>query len=103
MNVNLGAGPALFRAGHGRWCHTRCRLPPGSDRPGLTLQASRSGDPGPLPGVLHTPVEATVPVVRAPWKGTPMATKHKPQTDATTDEAREQMRRALQTSMDTRQ
>lgn len=32
-----------------------------------------------------------------------MATKHKPQTDTSTDEAREQMRRALQTSMDTRQ
>lgn len=31
-----------------------------------------------------------------------MATKRKPQTE-TTDEAREQMRRALQTSMDTRQ
>jgi hypothetical protein len=32
-----------------------------------------------------------------------MATKHKPQTETTTDETREQMRRALQTSMDTRQ
>ncbi|SCF31635.1 hypothetical protein GA0074695_5501 [Micromonospora viridifaciens] len=33
-----------------------------------------------------------------------MATKRKPRTEtANTDEAREQMRRALQTSMDTRQ
>ena len=32
-----------------------------------------------------------------------MPSKRKPQTETTTDEAREQMRRALQTSMATRQ
>lgn len=32
-----------------------------------------------------------------------MPSKRKPRTETTTDEAREQMRRALQTSMDTRQ
>ncbi|SCE72699.1 hypothetical protein GA0070618_0464 [Micromonospora echinospora] len=35
-----------------------------------------------------------------PWKGTAMPTKPQPET---VDEAREQARRALQTSMDTRQ
>ncbi len=32
-----------------------------------------------------------------------MPSKRKPQNETTTDETREQMRRALQTSMDTRQ
>jgi len=36
------------------------------------------------------------------WKGIAMPSKPKPKTQ-TTDEAREQLRRALQTSMDTRQ
>ncbi|GHJ55953.1 hypothetical protein Nm8I071_52600 [Nonomuraea sp. TT08I-71] len=62
--------------------------------------AARWNAPG---GRGRTPRRAAVCRWSAPWKGSPMATKRKPQTENTTDEAREQMRRALQTSMDTRQ
>ncbi|MEU8261078.1 hypothetical protein AB0C02_10740 [Micromonospora sp. NPDC048999] len=55
-----------------------------------------------------TPRATQCAVVRT-LEGTPMATKRKPRTDTTATaptaptDAREQLRRALQTSMDTRQ
>ncbi|GGR70265.1 hypothetical protein GCM10010169_12340 [Micromonospora fulviviridis] len=74
----------------------RCRRSAGR-RLHAAARSTRAGLEG------RTPRRAAARRWSAPWKGTPMATKRKPQTENTTDEAREQMRRALQTSMDTRQ
>jgi len=78
--------------------------PPGSTDPGRVTFRHALGDPGPAP-VTHSSTDsvearAVLSRPRAPWRTTIMAAKPKPQP---TDEAREQARRALQTSLDTRQ
>ncbi|EWM65351.1 hypothetical protein MCBG_02484 [Micromonospora sp. M42] len=55
-----------------------------------------------IPDRSRAPVGPPCPADRT-LEGPQMPSKRKPQTETTTDEAREQMRRALQTSMDTRQ
>jgi hypothetical protein len=75
----------------------------GQTDPGTTLPAPHlSGDPGAAgEGVQQDRPAAGRPTrPDAPWKERPMPSKPK---NETTDEAREQARRALQTSMDTRQ
>ncbi|GAB3801691.1 hypothetical protein GCM10027605_19670 [Micromonospora zhanjiangensis] len=78
-------------------------MPPGSDRPGLT-PPGRGAPAIPEPSArapADRPAAGRPARPGAPWKECPMATRTKQ--DKTTDEAREQARRALQTSMDTRQ
>jgi len=66
-------------------------------RPGTTLSpASTTGNPG-GPGAMGYPRNAR------PWKDTDVSTSAKPQPSAEAREEAEQARRALQTSLDTRQ
>ncbi|GIM81151.1 hypothetical protein Sar04_00750 [Salinispora arenicola] len=82
----------------------------GGAAPGIASLQGRTDPVSPPPGAAPVTPDVrgrqTLPVSSppcwwlAPWKGSTMSNKPKPDT---TDEAREQLRRALQTSMDTRQ
>ncbi|GAB3956017.1 hypothetical protein GCM10027614_66950 [Micromonospora vulcania] len=73
----------------------------GRTDPGSRCPAGCSGNPGPPWGAQHDrPCGPPRAGGSHPGRSTTMPTKPKPET---TDDAREQARRALQTSMDTRQ
>ncbi|GAA2716781.1 hypothetical protein GCM10010429_39140 [Micromonospora olivasterospora] len=90
----------MYWRGRGWSRHTRRYPPPGSDRPGLTLPKPAAPAIPDRPGAVSTNARRVTVWWPAPLEGTSMPSKPKPET---TDEAREQARRALQTSMDTRQ
>jgi hypothetical protein len=104
LNVNLVRNEPASAGNNPRCAH---RLQGPTD-PGSRCPGNLSGDPGRPPPAIST--DPPVARARRPFRGVParrtlegpieMPSKPKPET---TDEAREAARRALQTSMDTRQ